>query len=857
MNPTHDSIRWMRDMLLAAVQWSHTRAASLNKENNELEQAVIRVVITVLVALYGLGYVRSMSAGSPLEQQVWIIFGTYAAFTLVSLCWVYSSPAPNIIRRIIAMIADISILSYAMAVSGEHGAAWYPAYLWVTFGNGFRYGTAYLHAASALSVIGFGIVVLYSPFWGRYSELGAGLAIGLIILPIYVSKLLRRLESAIKSADAAKTEAEHANHEKSRFLANMSHELRTPLNGVIATSDILCGMQLNRETNDLVHTIQSSAQTLLVMINGILDIGKIESGRMDIEHTSFHLRSTLLNIHKIMFPLANRKEIGLKLYCDTAIPDNLVGDPGHIKQILLNIIGNAIKFTERGAVSVRVELDDTIPEESVCARFTISDSGIGIPEDARERIFDAFTQASSSITRTHGGTGLGVTIAKELTELMGGTISLDSQVGIGTTFCLTIPFKINPEPDAVYLVKRALVMLIGPDSTSSHRIFNMLIELGLPEHAIKWVSSLDGIKNIIEAQPELSPVIMFDANINHFESILNELNDSSPESRFIPSIAFNVTNDLLEYIIRAGVSAGLDTETVEPKTLKRAIECCVNSYETPVHELDIKHEPHRTLRILAADDNKINRDVLYLTLSRAGHMVDLVNSGDEALRLLMDGEYDIVILDMNMGEISGLSVIQEYKMLFPASTLPFILLTADATEEAQAIADESGFSRYITKPFRAEALVAAVEDVATNSAGNSINNEVSTEVQTLPTEENLIDEITIHSLRMLANSDHGFLKKLYEDYITDAATLITKMEVSLISHQYEDFLDIAHALKGSSGHIGARIVYQRCTELSDISVSEISEQGPDLLKRISEAVRRTNDPLFHALCGDLGLHHHG
>ncbi len=843
----------MRDLLMNAVQWSHRRATALNRENNELEQAIIRIVITAIVGVYSLGYVRQAMPDSPLHNDVWVIFGIYAVFAALSLGWVLFSPAASIVRRVTAMIADIAILSYAMGISGAHGAAWYPAYLWVTFGNGFRYGTAYLHTASALSVAGFATVVFYSPFWTRYLELSIGLMIGLIVLPMYVSRLLRRLETAIRSADEARNEAELANQEKSRFLANMSHELRTPLNGVIATSDVLGTMRLDSDARELVNTIQSSAQTLLGLIDEILDIGKIESGRMEIEDTSFHLRTVLINIHEMMLPLARRKNIALTLYCDTAIPDNLIGDPGHLKQVILNIVGNAIKFTEKGAVTVRVELEGD-DGESVRTRITIADSGIGIPDDAKERIFDAFTQASSSITRTHGGTGLGVTIARELTELMGGSISLESQVGIGTTFQLTIPFRRNPDHVDVFIAHRTLVLLIGPDSPALDGIGRMLRELGLPAHTIKRVTSLHDIRGHIEKYPELSPVIMFDANINNFESILK----AQGGTRHISSIAFNVTPELKEYVIRAGVSAALDAGSPDIKTVERALECCVYLYETPLSvtgEIDANDDA--PLRVLAADDNKTNRDILQLALARAGHQVDLAADGDQALALLGEREYDVVILDMNMGETSGLSVIQEYRMLSPTSTLPFILLTADATHEARATAEEYGFARYITKPFRTETLLGAVSSVVapsreTPAAASGLN-----DGDRAPSPAQWLDENTIASLRMLAGNDAGFLEKLYRDYVMDAESLITRMEVALIGHQYEECLDLAHALKGSSGHIGARAVYERCAQLSDTSVADIEAHGPDLLKRISEAVRQTNGPLFTALCGGEELDQQG
>ncbi len=313
-----------------------------------------------------------------------------------------------------------------MYLAGEAGVSMLGVYLFITFGNGFRYGRSYLFACQLLCLIGFTVVLLTAPYWAKHQVAGWGLMIALVVLPLYVSTLLKRIQEA-------RNKAEEANRAKSSFLANMSHEMRTPLNGIVGVADLLNTTSLTLEQSELIRLLRHSVALLRSLVDDVLDISKIEAGRLSLEDVNFDLHALLNGLLRMLRTHATAKGLKLHSIIDPAIEFWLRGDPHHLRQVLLNLLSNALKFTSAGEVSVRVSLISET-ESSVRVRFEVSDTGIGIPLDAQAKIFEQFVQADDSTTRRFGGTGLGTAIAKQLVELMGGQIGVRSQVGVGSTF---------------------------------------------------------------------------------------------------------------------------------------------------------------------------------------------------------------------------------------------------------------------------------------------------------------------------------------------------------------------------------------------------------------------------------------
>jgi len=419
----HSGLRWMQSRLRGRADSEHG-------------QVFVRIAITTLFAVY-LGWEVSGGASAALFATWWILVGEWA-LSIGLLVAILMSPGPSGVRRWIGMLADYTAMGGVMFLQGETAAPLYAVYLWVTIGNGMRYGTHYLLAATTLAAASFGAMTRATPYWLENPYLSWGLLIGLIAVPLYFASLLKALTAAID-------DARRANLAKSRFLANMSHEFRTPLNGLSGMSELLASTRLDPEQRGYLETIQAAARSLLSLVEDVLDISAIEAGKLKLKLETFDLRGLLEEIELILRPDARARQLDYVIDIAADVSLRLRGDPGHLRQVLVNLLSNAIKFTPSGEVRLHVALVDAAPLRQRL-RFTVSDTGIGIPAAARAKLFEAFEQADNSLARKHGGTGLGTTIAKGLTEAMGGSIGFESSENIGSRFWVELPFELPGEP---------------------------------------------------------------------------------------------------------------------------------------------------------------------------------------------------------------------------------------------------------------------------------------------------------------------------------------------------------------------------------------------------------------------------
>lgn len=552
----------------------------------ELEQSLLRVAIGGLVLLYLAMHVFRDSRVTNDEAQVlWVAIGFFV-FSIALTAQVLTSRSVSVARRILGMVADNGVTSYCLIQTGEPGAVIIGVYLFVTFGNGFRYGRKYLHACQIMSLMGFALVIALSDFWRHEMSLSIGIALSILVLPFYVGVLAQRITEARQRAD-------EANQAKGRFVANVSHEMRTPLNGVIAMADVLRETSLDDSQREIVETLGTSANLLLAQIEDVLDMAKIEAGRVHIESKPFELSKLISSTIKVVLPQARIRGLALDVHVSPDAAGWFLGDSHHIAQVLLNLLANAVKFTERGTVALRAT---TVDKDSRLARIRIeiADTGIGIPVAKQAEIFEPFTQADNSITRVYGGTGLGTTIARQLVGLMGGQIGVQSVVGEGSCFWFELPMEFSEPVGADFTSEissfakasaanailaaqqaanvtkiRGARILVAEDNPTNQRVTQLILESG--GHRATIVNNGEAALDALEhASFDLA---LFDLSMPGLSGLeaLKLYRFSSPDPIPVLILSANVTSEIIAECQRAG-TAEFVAKPIRAATLLQAIE---------------------------------------------------------------------------------------------------------------------------------------------------------------------------------------------------------------------------------------------------------------------------------------------
>ncbi len=803
-------------LLITAIGYFFTvRERLAKRSDSEHEQAIIRVVIASIATFYFvIKWFNTAGYAHVALQRPVIALSIALALSLTIFASILMSPGKNVVRRAFGMLVDLGTVTYVMFWSGETGTPLIAVYLWVTMGNGFRYGIAYLYASTVLSIFGFLLVCFFNPFWNAHAIVSISMLIILLALPLYMSVLLRKLNFAIQAAM-------QANAAKSQFLANMSHDLRTPLNGVIGLSDLLMDTSLNREQREYAGKIQTSAHLLLDLIQKVLDISKIESGKVVNESRHFDLHGLIGQITVIFESQAKEKGLAFKVNISPSVPFMLKGDDVHLKQVLVNLLGNAVKFTKQGYILLRVDLVDKTGDQRKL-RFEIADTGIGIPENKQKIIFERFQQADTSITRTYGGSGLGTSIAKQLVELMGGSIGLKSREGVGTIFWFELPFSVSGElatrdrisHDANVVIfsnelnyREISSFLAGWDISSVnvvvlHQLLATLIDLGRRDKRLILI--LDDT--------------LLDVSVNTFTELVYK---SVPKNQ-LSLILYNGSSRpvITEEYIDSGFSAVL-RKPLDKTLLYNALHMALIGHfssENVVPLADYYQQKIATrLRILVAEDNAINQLVIGRILEKAGHEVVMVQDGDQALDMLERDNFEMLILDMNMPKVSGVDVAKSYRFMRPRSKTLIILLTADATPEARQACYEAGADRYLTKPIEAKRLLTTMAELVEKGyKGKSAEN-----AQTSPVGK-MVDFSVIDKLLGM-NVEESFLQDLLESFRNQGGKRIAKIRESLASKDFPGFMDSILFLRNSAADLGAIGLLELCKQVSQAKPYKFQE----------------------------------